>query len=354
MGISRKWRCVPLITCYPVTRDFSLSYPCWCNFNHLNEVLSARLLHCKVTFFSSFVINMYNERSNFDFINILYLSNFFQTKLDLNWRLLYWIVKTLEGKEIKWKRKRRSLTRTNMQRRRLSLSWANRHMVFVAGNLQNGSSWSSHPCVRASFWRWPGPSDWLLMNRIWQKWWVWLSRVSCKKTALSILSVLFPSLTDCSPGKASCWARVTRGQARQQPMSELCPHRHLHTFRWVHGPGLSVTAASWETLSRRHPAKPHLDSWPTEIIDVCSFSQLSFGVICYATIDSLIEPPYSEDISRYPSNKLWSGPEGFIPYLVHFHQGYIASLTPNTKHEALGVRDLKNILYKTTGTLFNL
>lgn len=48
-----------------------------------------------------------------------------------------------------------------------------------------------------------------------------------------------------------------------------------------------LTSALGETLSQKQQATPLLDSWPSEIINVCYFKQLGFEVICYTVIDHL-------------------------------------------------------------------
>lgn len=54
-------------------------------------------------------------------------------------------------------------------------------------------------------------------------------------------------------------------------------------LRW-RPPRLTTWLQPWDNLwaSQIHPAKPFLDSWPTEmIVNVCCFKLLNFRVICY-------------------------------------------------------------------------
>lgn len=141
------------------------------------------------------------------------------------------------------------------------------------------------PCVISSSWIATKPSDSLIANRLWQKWWDVHSEIRLQNE--SHFHLACPPLLSCllnlvKANMARKWGRLqVNSQQRTEAFSpiahqQLNPTTHVSEpengsvlslfFRWDHSPANTLSAALWESLKLRHPVKPCLDSWITETV----------------------------------------------------------------------------------------
>lgn len=105
------------------------------------------------------------------------------------------------------------------------------------------ASWHSCSCTILSNWLWAGPSDLLLLNRVWQKWWaVTLETGLQNNTALCpICPLLLSNLIFLIIARCHFWANLWRGAYDKKlpvnfhkHMSELANRSSpTHTLRWL-------------------------------------------------------------------------------------------------------------------------
>lgn len=105
------------------------------------------------------------------------------------------------------------------------------------------TSWQPHSYMSPSPWVRAGPNDWLLMNRIWQKWWNAASGIrvqicSLISPALLILFYSPPHSEGCQPPrcKMETWQRTKKGL---QPIANQEPRpwaSHLWGIKSCHQP----------------------------------------------------------------------------------------------------------------------
>ena len=146
--------------------------------------------------------------------------------------------------------------------------------------------WNSHPCV---IFPWVWASDWLLhvAEMIGYHFYAWVTkRLQLLSWTFSLphwLGLKLAAMLWTTPWR-SPHDKELREASSQQPVRTCDPQSNSpwgtesgqqpHEWAWIqifpqtslHMSLKTLTAASWETLSQRHPAKQCLGPWPTETV----------------------------------------------------------------------------------------